>query len=135
MEKFVGKEVKGRSIKSFDDLDVWKNCRELRNKFTELAKKLPNEEKYRLSDQIIRAARSATNNIAEGYGRFHYKENIQFCRQSRGSIYELIDHLNICLDEKYIGKLEFSECKNQCMRAIQLINGYIRFLNKQKSAY
>ena len=73
-----------------------------------------------------------TNNLAEGYGRFHYQENIQFCRQSRGSLYELIDHLIICLDDEYINNEEFTKCRDDFIRGIQLVNGYIRFLTKQK---
>ena len=121
-----------RKIKSFEDLEVWQFCRELRNKLTKLANNLPAEEKFRLADQIIRAARSVTNNLAEGYGRFHYQENIQFCRQSRGSLYELIDHLTICLDEEYINNDEFTKYRDDCTRGIQLVNGYIRYLSKQK---
>ncbi|NIO19584.1 MAG: four helix bundle protein [Candidatus Aenigmarchaeota archaeon] len=121
-----------RQIKSFEDLEVWKFCRELRNKLTKLAKDLPGEEKFRLADQIIRSARSVTNNLAEGYGRFHYQENIQFSRQSRGSLYELIDHLTICFDEKYINNEQFTPHREDCIRAIQLLNGYIRYLSKQK---
>jgi len=60
------------------------------------------EEKYRLSDQMIRASRSSTANIAEGYGRFHFQENIQFCRQARGSLYELIDHTLVAEECEYI---------------------------------
>jgi len=121
-----------RQIKSFEDLEVWKFCRELRNKLTKLAKGLPGEEKFRLADQIIRSARSVTNNLAEGYGRFHYQENIQFSRQSRGSLYELIDHLTICLDEEYINNEQFTPHREDCIRGIQLMNGYIRYLSKQK---
>lgn len=58
------------NFRSFEDLDVWKHCRELKKKYEQLAKSLPPEKKYRLSDQIIRSARSTTQNIAEGYGRF-----------------------------------------------------------------
>lgn len=65
-------DMENREIKTFEDLDVWKFCRELRNKLVKLARRLPAEEKFRLADQIIRAARSVTNNLAEGYGRFHY---------------------------------------------------------------
>jgi four helix bundle protein len=61
-----------RRIKTFEDLEVWKFCRELRIKLTKLARRLPAEEKFRLADQMIRAARSATNNLAEGYGRYHF---------------------------------------------------------------
>jgi len=121
-----------RKIKSFEDLEVWQSCRELRKRLTKLAKNLPVEEKFRLADQIIRAARSVTNNLAEGYGRFHYQENIQFCRQSRRSLYELIDHLIICLDDEYIDNEEFSNYRDDCIRGIQLVNGYIRYLSKQK---
>jgi four helix bundle protein len=121
-----------RKIKSFEDLEVWQFCRELRKRLTKLAKYLPGEEKFRLADQIIRAARSVTNNLAEGYGRFHYQENIQFCRQSRGSLYELIDHLIICLDDDYINNDEFTKYRDDCIRGIQLMNGYIRYLSKQK---
>ena len=121
-----------RKIKSFEDLEVWQFCRGLRKRLTKLAKNLPGEEKFRLADQIIRAARSVTNNLAEGYGRFHYQENIQFCRQSRGSLYELIDHLIICLDDEYISDKQFTQYRDDCIRGIQLVNGYIRYLSKQK---
>jgi four helix bundle protein len=122
-----------RKIKSFEDLEVWQFCQELRKKLTKLANNLPAVEKFRLADQIIRVARSVTNNLAEGYGRFHYQENIQFCRQSRGSLYELIDHLTICLDDEYINNEQFSRYRDDCIRGIQLMNGYIRYLSKQKT--
>jgi len=121
-----------RKIKSFEDLEVWQVCRDLRRSMTSLARKLPQEEKFRLSDQIIRAARSVTNNIAEGYGRYHFQENIQFCTQSRGSLYELIDHLTICVEEKYLSADHFNKLKSDCERAIMLLNGFIRYLQKQK---
>ena len=97
-----------------------------------MARNLPQEEKFRLSDQIIRAARSVTNNIAEGYGRYHFQENIQFCRQSRGSLYEIMDHLIICVEENYLTDDNFNKLKSDCERAIMLLNGFIRFLQKQK---
>ena len=79
----------------FRDLEVWNRCQEIRKEIWALCKIFPPEEKYRLSDQMIRSSRSSTVCIAEGYGRFHYQENIQFCRQARGSLYELIDHLSV----------------------------------------
>jgi four helix bundle protein len=68
----------------FRDLDVWRKCRDVRTMIWKVCKKFPTEEKFRLTDQMIRASRSSTANFAEGYGRFHFQENIQFCRQSRG---------------------------------------------------
>lgn len=63
--------------------------RELRNEEKILIKGFLDHEKYELVSQMRRASRSVTHNIAEGYGRFHYQENIQFCRISRGSLHEL----------------------------------------------
>ncbi|NIR51541.1 four helix bundle protein, partial [candidate division KSB1 bacterium] len=83
--------------------------------------------------QIVRASRSVTNNIAEGYGRYHFQENIQFCRQARGSIYELIDHLIICVDQNYLSKEKFEAYKKDCYRGVKFLNGYIRFLKKQQT--
>ncbi len=121
-----------RKIRSFEDLEVWRVCQDLRKRLACLARELPKEEKFRLTDQMIRASRSVTNNIAEGYGRFHYQENIQFCRQSRGSLYELVDHLTICVEEDYLSSENFNKLKSDCERAVRLLNGFIRFLNKQK---
>ena len=117
---------------TFEDLIVWMRSRELRIELTSITKSFPKDEKYMLVNQIVRAARSVTNNIAEGYGRFHYQENIQFCRQARGSLYELIDHLNICFDEKYITEQKYSELKFNIYNIIKILNGYISYLKKQK---
>lgn len=80
-----------KKIRSVEDLFVYQKAREFSRKISKLIKQLPEIEKFRLKEQMRRAKLSLTNNIAEGYGRFHYKENIQFCRQSRGSLFELID--------------------------------------------
>ena len=101
----------------------------------ELVKGFPAEEKYRLTDQIIRVARSATSNIAEGYGRFHYQENIQYCRQTRGSLYELIEHLIVAKDEGYISTEELIRFKDEIASCLAVLNGYINYLRKAKMKY
>jgi four helix bundle protein len=63
---------------------------------------LPKEEKFNLDIQIRKASVSSTSNTAEGYGRYHYQEGIQFYRISRGSLFELKDHLISCYDIGYI---------------------------------
>jgi len=65
-------------VRSFEDLECWKACTDFRRFIRDIIKKLPAEEKYALASQMRGASRSATNNIAEGYGRFHYKENNSF---------------------------------------------------------
>jgi four helix bundle protein len=115
-----------------EDLDVWKRCRELKKMLTNVARELPSEEKYRLTDQLIRASRSVTNNIAEGYGRFHFQENIQFLRQSRGSLYECKDHLYCALDEGFISIEKFNLLKEEFSNCLKLLNGYIKYLKDRK---
>ena len=119
-------------IKHFTDIKAWKIGREVRRKVYRIIKMLPDEERYCLGSQMRRAAISLTANLAEGYGRFHFQENIQFCRQSRGSVYEIQDHLTTCLDEGYINEELFQEVHDLANSGIRVINGYIRMLNKQK---
>ncbi len=54
-----------------------------------------------MGDQLLRAARSTTANIAEGYGRFHYLDNAKFCSNARGSCWEVLDHLIAGVDERF----------------------------------
>jgi len=75
---------------------------------------------------------SLTNNIAEGHGRYHYQENIQFLRQSRGSLEELIDDLNVCIDENYADKDNIEGLKQEGYNLLKKINGYIKYLKDRK---
>ncbi|MGA2625107.1 MAG: four helix bundle protein [Bacteroidota bacterium] len=119
---------------SFEDLEVYKAAREYRKKIYQLARRIPEEEKYGLQAQMRRAALSLTNNIAEGHGRFHYQENIQFLRQSRGSLEELIDDLNACLDEQYASREELEVLKDGAYKLLKQINGYTAYLRKRKDS-
>lgn len=119
-------------MNNFEELEAWKLARELRNEVSILVKKFPAEEKFRLTDQIIRSSRSATANIAEGYGRFHYQENIQYCRQARGSITETLDHLICAKDNSYIDEKVLNEYRIKINHNIKVLNGYIAYLIKRK---
>jgi four helix bundle protein len=92
----------------------------------------PKQETFELSSQMRRAAVSVTANLAEGYGRFSYQENMQFCRQSRGSVYELRDHLTTALDAVYITQEQYKQYESQATSVIKLINGYIRSTKQRK---
>ena len=104
----------------------------MRNNIWELCKGFPSEEKYRLSDQMMRASRSSTANIAEGYGRYHYQENIQFCRQARGSLYELIDHIDVALECEYIDGDIANSLVEEIKISTRILNGYIKYLKNRK---
>lgn len=119
------------SFKSFEDLQCWQACREVRIFISELVKSYPKEEQFSIIDNMKRAARSATQNIAEGFGRFHYRENLQFCRVSRGSLYELVDDLITSIDEEFISKDDYELGRNKISIALALLNGFIKYLNRK----
>ncbi|MEY2487630.1 MAG: hypothetical protein QOH39_3278 [Verrucomicrobiota bacterium] len=96
---------------TFEDLEVYQVAREFRKAMYRVAKRLPDIEKFGLAGQIRRAALSVTNNIAEGHGRYHYLDQIKFTLQSRGSLEELIDDLNVCHDEQYLPIEEIASLK------------------------
>src|SRR6266487_5798544 len=96
----------------FYELPVYKVCRSFRKKISSIAKKhFPKSEGYLLKSQPLDSCRSITANIAEEFGRFHHQENIQFSRQSRGSLDETLEHMITAYDEKYIQKKYFSRYK------------------------
>ncbi|CAB1082667.1 hypothetical protein D1AOALGA4SA_10264 [Olavius algarvensis Delta 1 endosymbiont] len=121
--------------RSFEELEVYKAAREFRKKIYQLINKLPPEEKYSLDGQMRRAALSLTNNIGEGHGRYHYQENIQFCRISRGSLMELIDDLNVCIDEEYFSENYLEKLKEEGYTVNKILNGYIAYLEKRKNQH
>jgi four helix bundle protein len=126
--KRTEKETVTKHYQTFEDLEVYQVAREFRKAMYRVAKGLPEEEKFALASQIRRAAVSLTNNIAEGHGRFHFLEQIKFMLQSRGSLEELLDDLNVCEDERYLALTEIAKLKEEGWRVHKLINGYIRFL-------
>jgi len=121
-------------IQSFEDLETYKVGREFRKRISQLCKTFPKEEEYRLKDQMIRSSRSVTANIAEGYGRHHHQENLQFCRQARGSLTETLEHLNVALDEDYLSEPDYREYRQEWESCLKLLNGYINYLARAASS-
>ena len=124
---------KTTASKSLGELKIYQRACILRKKIFELVKNFPAEEKFRLADQIIRSTRKCPANIAEGYGRFHFQENIQYCRIARGSLTETLDHLSCAFECGYISTEVLSELKNDVETLIKMTNGYIKYLRTQKT--
>jgi four helix bundle protein len=121
------------SLKSFEDLECWKATRELRMFVAQnIIPKFPVEEKYALTSQLRRSSRSISDNIAEGYGRFHYQENIQSCRIGRGSLHESLNQVITARDENYIDEDLLQQFRERFERTKAILNGYINYLVKTK---
>ena len=126
-------EASPEKFQTFEDLEVYKAAREFRKAMYVVTRRLPDFEKYDLASQIRRASVSLTNNMAEGHGRYHYPDQIRFFLHSRGSLEELVDDLNVCLDENYLSIDEATKLKAQASAALALTNGYLRYLRGRSS--
>jgi len=116
------------TIKSFEELPVWKDARKFANKIYNLTKKFPKEENYGLTSQITRATVSIGSNIAEGFDRYSKKDFIRFLIIARGSISEVQNNLYIALDLKYINQNDFQETYALSKDLGKQINGFIKYL-------
>ena len=121
------------SLSGLENLDVWRKARNFAVKvYREILPSLPQEEKWGLNQQIRRAAQSVPANIAEGYGRYYYQENIRSCYIERGSLDETISHLSLAHELEYIPDILFKGLVKQCDDLPRLINGYIAYLKRTK---
>ena len=122
-------EVKRLStIKSFEDLKVWKDSRIFVKEIYTMINNFPVKENYGLTSQITRAAVSIMSNIAEGFARDTNKEFIRFLIIARGSTAEVQSDLFIALDLKYINQDEFKKTYYQAENLGKQINGLIKYL-------
>ena len=119
--------------RDFTTLDAWRKARELKIfLYTEVVPLLPIEERFNLNVQIRKVAVSGTANIAEGYGRYYYKDAIRFYRISRGSLYESKDHLTSCYDLRYIPQPLLEKGLTLVEQAKAALNGYITYVKSKK---
>jgi four helix bundle protein len=115
----------------FTDLKVWQEARSFKQFIIGVRKLLPPEEKYCLNDQLKRSSRSIATQIAEGHGRYTYKDQLHFCVISWGSLSETLSHLYDALDEHYITQDVFDNGHKHYKSVQRLLNGYMTFLRKQ----
>ena len=121
------------SVKSLETLETWCKARNFALRiYPEVLHLLPVEEKWSLNQQLRRSANSVSANIAEGYGRFYYHDNVRFCYNARGSLEETLSHLVICREMKYIPEDLFQSLEQDGEKLTQLINGYIGYLKRSK---
>ncbi len=118
----------------FENLKCWQECFELKQFIRNtILPKLPKSERFDLHLQILRAARSATANVAEGYGRQPYKDNVRFLIHARGSLTEFLDHGIEAMACAYIDQDELEHLRTKIATCTRLINGYIKYLRKESN--
>jgi four helix bundle protein len=125
----AGKEnfmIVKRNICNFTDLLAWQKNQNLVLRIYKITKKFPKTEIFGLTSQIRRSASSITANIAEGYGRFHYRDKMRFYYQARGSNTETQNHLILARDLNYLDKKEFEELVDLAKEGYKLLCGLIK---------
>ena len=119
--------------RGLDHLEIWQvalnfSVAVLRN----IIPLLPIEEKWALAAQLRRSVQSVPANIAEGYGRYYFTENVRFCYIARGSLEETYSHLVLANKLGYVPEPQLHSCISEIIRLRKLLNGYIAFLKRSK---
>lgn len=113
-------------IKSFEDLKVWRDAHAFTLLVYKTTEKFPSHELFGLTSQIRRATSSIGANIAEGFGRYHYKEKIKFYLTARGSAVESQNHILLAKDLKYISFVESEKLLDNVKEILRELNGLIK---------
>ncbi|MEA1937250.1 MAG: four helix bundle protein [Patescibacteria group bacterium] len=121
-----------QKIKSFTDLEAWKESHKLVLMIYEVTNEFPRDEMFALVSQLRRAAISIVSNIAEGFTRKGSKEKIQFYFIAKGSNVEIQSQLLVAKDLKYLNKENFDNIANQSIKANKLIGGLIKYCKNTK---
>lgn len=118
------------NYKKYTELNVWIEARKFTADIYSITKNFPKEEQYGLSNQMRRCAVSVPSNIAEGCGRNHKKDSLQFFYISRGSLYELETQLFLSNDLNFINSRELENLLINLETVRKLLNGFIRYYNE-----
>ena len=103
-----------KKIRSFRDLIVWQLASEFSSEIYRLVGRFPRDERYSLSDDLLRAARSIPANIAEGWGRMFPKEKISFYNIANGSAEECLNHIIEARNVGYIDQTVHDKLQRKC---------------------
>ena len=121
------------SVQGLQRLEVWRRAKDFALQiYREVLPLLPAEEKWNLNSQIRRSSLSIPANIAEGYGRFYYQDNVRFCYNARGSLEETLSHLVFACEAKFIPEALYKDLATEGDEIERMLNGYIAYLRRSK---
>lgn len=89
--------------------------------------------KKHIGGQFIEAIDSVAANLSEGFGRYYYKENKQFCYYSRGSLFESKTWLRKSFNRKLIDEKNYLELLQELQTIGVKLNNYIKTIGKTKN--
>lgn len=120
-------------IERFEDIEAWREARNLTRQIYQIAGEGPLSKDYGLRDQLQRAAVSVMANIAEGFDSGSNREFIKFLNYAVRSATEIQSHLYVALDQGYISQEEFDSLRDRTIKVKNLGSGFLRYLRSQRS--
>jgi len=119
------------SFNSFEDMPIWQKAMDLAVKIFNLTEDLPRKEDYGLTSQIRDSGLSVSGNLAEGFGRKHTKDKLNFYYNSRGSLAETKSHLIYGRKVGYFSNPDFESCLALITEIWKELNSIISSLSKK----
>jgi len=116
---------------SLNNLEVYTLAQEIGSLAWKIYNQLDRNFQFHIGNQFLDAADSISANIAEGYGRYHFKEVINFNNYARGSAYETIDWIRKLKARELTEETELNQIMEMLNIEIQKINGYNRYLRNK----
>lgn len=118
--------------RDFTDLEIYRLAEGLIIDIYRVSKSFPKEEIYGITSQLRRAMVSVALNIAEGYGRYHFKDRVLFLYNSRGSLLEVKSLVLICFKLGFLKEKDKENLISKIDRLGVKINNFINYLKKRK---
>jgi len=116
-------------------LDVYRLSLKLSSNIWILYSNLPNDLKYNIGNQVIRSIDSIGANIAEGFGRFHYKDSIKFYYNARGSLWESKHWVYLLKQRELIDEAKYREMIENLEVLGKKLNGFIKSIKDKNAKY
>ncbi len=119
-------------VRSYRDLEIYKEALTLAKDVYSATKNFPKDETFGMRDQVRRAVASIGANIAEGFGRFHYKDKLVFFYNSRGSLYETMHFVELACEVGYISQVQKDNLLSRLEKLAVRLNNFIRTIGIDK---
>ena len=119
-------------MESWKELEVWQKAHGLVLKIYQLTAGFPSVERFRLTDQLCRAAASVPANIVEGQARQTTKEYVHFLYNARGSLEETRYHLLLAKDLELLDSDAYASLEREYETVSKMLNGLIQSLKRKE---
>jgi four helix bundle protein len=120
-----------REMRGLENLECYQLASEVMREAYRTAESLPPHEKYKLADQLRRAAIGGVLNITEAYGQYTYLDCLRFYHQARESLTETLNAMMACEELRYISA-EIPRQRELCHVALRSLDGYIGYVRGQQ---